>query len=224
VALVSPGLGAGDEQGTVYDRFEHVSLLRAEGRYDEAIEVLLRLIDKPGSDGVRDRAYNMLVATLLIDLRAEAEAREVAEEALGWNPGLTADPAYVSPRVNEFYDRVRDEIFASITITTDPDSCEVYVDEDFLGYAPFRAPYLPAGHSYTVTISKPGYRDRSIEIEAVAGTDRDFNVSLEREGRSHWWLIGIGSAVVATSIALTAALSSGDDGGAGSLPGPPPPP
>jgi hypothetical protein len=208
---------------SLYERFEEVSSLRSQGRYEDAIGVLrIILTQYSQSEEVVRRAYNDLVFTLL-SKQDVAAATQSAREALYRFPNLAADPLYFPPRVNEVYDDLRNQIFGALNVATRPDSCEVYLDDEFVGYTPLRLEYVRVGE-HVLNVTKSGYHEESTPVRIEPGRPTSVPLSLQRERGTRWWLVRIGPAALLTGILLAMQLRGDEAGGPGSLPGPPPPP
>jgi tetratricopeptide (TPR) repeat protein len=217
VALATP------QDETIYDRFEKVSSLRSQGRYDRAIEILRSIIAEDSeSDEILRRAYSDLVFTLLSkeDIAAAAES---AREALYRFPDLTADAVYFPPRVNDLYDDLRGRMFGALNVATRPDSCSVYLGDEFMGFSPLRLQYVRSGE-YTLKVSKAGYHDESSPVRIEPGRPTSVPLSLQRERGKTWWLARIGPAALLSSVLLAIQLQRDKGGEPERLPGPPPPP
>jgi hypothetical protein len=157
--------------------FEQVVTARAAGAYDDAANVLRRIIqDNPRNKTVLSRAYSELVFTYI--LKGESTMAEtIAREALGWFPDIMADSTYVPPTVGKIFDDLRRQLFGSLMITTDPKSCRVVLDGRYMGETPIEIPFLRPGEHH-LRLSKSGYRDvsRSVFIEPGKKTNADYAV------------------------------------------------
>lgn len=73
---------------------------------------------------------------------------------------------------------------ARLRVSVEPSDAVVFLDDRFVGTAQEIAS-LPRGISvapgkHTVTVSRPGYKDRTVEITVVAGETEDLEVELKR--------------------------------------------
>jgi tetratricopeptide (TPR) repeat protein len=221
--LNNPGTLAWAQDETIYERFEEVSSLRSQGRYDEAIEILRHVITQyPGSEEIMRRAYSDLVFTLLSKEDAPA-ATESAEEALYRFPDLVADPVYFPPKVNDVYDGLRVQMFGGLNVATRPDSCRVLLNGEFMGFSPLTLEYVRTGE-YDLNVTKPGYREEVTTVRIEAGRPTSVPLSLQRERGKGWWLVRIGPAALIASLLLTIQLMEDEGAEPTPLPGPPPPP
>ncbi len=223
LALNNPGNLAWGQDETIYDRFEEVSSLRSQGRYDEAIEILRHIIIQyPESEEILRRAYSDLVFTLL-SKEDVPTATESAEEALYRFPDLVADPVYFPPRVNDVYDGLRVRMFGALNVATRPDSCQVFLNGEFMGLSPLMLEYVRTGE-YDLNVTKPGYHEEVTTVRIEAGRPTSVPLSLQKERGKGWWFVRIGPAAVLASVLLAIRLQQDAGGEPTPLPGPPPPP
>jgi len=203
------------------DRFDQVINLRGDGRYADAIELLIEIIKEyTESEKVLREAYNQLLFTYLVkDDPGGAEGS--AREALTRFPDIRADEVLFRPEVNETYDRLRKEMFGSLTITK-PDGGRVFLDGEHRGDTPVDLPYVPVGE-YELTVTKSGYRDYVERISIKPGTPESMALSLDRKRGKWWWITG--AALIAGTVGVLALVLGGDDGSGEPapepLPGPP---
>jgi hypothetical protein len=217
IAMAKPG----DE--TIYERFEDVSSLRSQGRYEEAIEILRGIVAEPSqSDEILRRAYSDLVFTLL-SKEDTAEATKTATEALYRFPDLAADPVYFPPRVNDVYDSLRDRMFGALNVATRPESCRVFLDGEFVGHSPLMLEYVRVGE-YDLSVTRSGYRDESTPVRIEPGRPTSVPLSLQRERGKGWWIARIGPAALLAGVLLAIRSQKEEPTEPGRLPGPPPPP
>jgi hypothetical protein len=69
-------------------------------------------------------------------------------------------------------------------LRVDPPDAAVYIDDRFVGTAEEvnsldRGVAVAAG-KHTVTVSRPGFKDRSVEVEVTAGGSERVEISLSR--------------------------------------------
>jgi PEGA domain len=67
---------------------------------------------------------------------------------------------------------------ATVTLTTNPDGADIYVDAQFYGNGPATLKLKPGKHSIKVTSS--GYKDWSREIETEGGSEVHLTATLEK--------------------------------------------
>jgi uncharacterized protein (UPF0147 family) len=214
---------AAPDDVTIYDWFEEVSSLRSRGQYDDAIAVLETIInDYAMSDRIARRAYNDLVFTLL-SKQDETAVTVSAREALTRFPDLAADPVYFPPSVNQAYDRLRAEMFGGLNVATKPDSCQIFLDDEFVGFSPLTLEYVPVGE-YVLNVTRPGYNDESTPIRIQPSYQTSVPLSLQKERGRGWWLMRIGPAALLTGVLVAIQLGGDATGEPEPLPGPPPPP
>ena len=225
LAIGVPSSTASDlDDQSIYTRFEEVSSLRSQGHYDEAIVILKDIIrEYSQSDQVLRRAYTDLVFTLLSKGDRDA-AREGAREAILRFPDLEADPIYFPLSVNDMYTGLRKELFGSLNVDTRPDSCRVFLDDEFVGFTPLRMDYVRVGH-YILNLSRTGYHDESMSVRIDPGSPTTIRSSLGRQRDKTWWLWRAGPAAVLTGLLLAFQLQEEEPTPEPSpLPEPPPPP
>ncbi len=215
---------AGGSEEKIPDKFDRVINLRGDGQYVEAIDLLLQVIKQyTESEKVLREAYNQLLFTYLVKNDPEG-VEGSAREALTRFPDIEADEVLFRPEVNETYDRLREEMFGSLTITK-PDAGRVFLDGEHRGDIPLYLPYVPVGE-YELTVTKSGYHEYAERISIKPGTPESMALSLDRRRGKWWWIAGTG-LVVGTAGLLALALSGNDNGGEPELeplPGPPSPP
>lgn len=168
-----------NEEGTVSSMFDQVVSFRAQGRYDTAVEILLQIIqDNPQNEEVLRRAYNELVFTHLS--KGDRELAEAsAREALMWHPDITSDTKYVPSKVGEIFDELREQLFGSLTITTDPNSCRVELNGTYIGESPLEIEYMrPGEHGLRLTME--GYYEFSRTVSVEPGIKTKADYSLEK--------------------------------------------
>jgi hypothetical protein len=71
-----------------------------------------------------------------------------------------------------------------LTIHAEPADAAVYVDDRFVGTADELGSMehgivIPPG-KHTITVSRPGYKDRSTEVEVAAGHSETVRLTLEK--------------------------------------------
>jgi tetratricopeptide (TPR) repeat protein len=224
MSLFPAGLASQETNEQIYDRFERVSSLRSQGQYDKAIEVLQEIIaEYSKSDEVLRRAYCDLVFTLMSKPDPEG-ATQSAREALLRFPDLTADPVYFPPRVNELYDQLRNELYGALHVQSKPDSCRVFLGEQFVGVSPLHLEYVRVG-DYAMNLSKSGYKDEASPLRIEPGSPTSVQLSLQRERDKKWWLWRVGPGVALAGVLVYLGLSGEEAAAAAEpLPGPPSPP
>jgi hypothetical protein len=111
---------------------------------------------------------------------AEEEAEE-QREAEADRPGVRSEE-WRGSRVES--PRADSRETARIRVSIEPSDAVVFLDDRFIGTAQEIAS-LPQGISvtpgkHTVTVSRPGYKDRTVEITVVAGETEEVDVELAR--------------------------------------------
>jgi hypothetical protein len=143
---------------------------------EEAVELQQKVFHllSTSTSGVKDHAA--LLADLAISLFLsgdEKAARDTLQNALVLHPRLEYDAKRFPPQMKRLFDEVRflvDELgVGDVKVVTTPRLAEVRVNGAFVGYSPIRVKGLTAGHNL-VTISKPGYRTRTLQARVEGGT------------------------------------------------------
>jgi hypothetical protein len=209
----------------IYDKFQGVIKLRADGDYDSAITELRDIVTQySNSDQVLRLAYNHLVTTYIAKGDPDG-AKAAAREALEKFPNLVAEEIAFPPRVNEYYVELRKEMFGSLTIQK-PKDCRVFLNGKHVGDTPLRLDLVRVG-DYDLTLSKSGYNDFTERIRIQPDVALDKEPSLESKRGFAWWAYRVGAGVVAATL-LAVGLSGGDEAApaepAEPLPPPPGPP
>jgi tetratricopeptide (TPR) repeat protein len=171
------------------DRWGEVRILRAEGRYDEAIALLQAVFQEyANAEQVLRQAYNQLIFTQLA--RADTvSANTAAREALGRYPDLEADIAEYPSSLNALYAQLRAEMYGSLLVTVAKvEGAQVLLDGALRGAAPLRLPYLKTGR-HTLAIMRSGYKEQTTEVEIAPGAESSLAVTLSRSGGFKRWLL-----------------------------------
>ena len=75
---------------------------------------------------------------------------------------------------------------ASLVLSIDPPDSVIYLEDHFLAPGPEvdgagnGVPLAPGKH--TITVARPGYRDKTVEIEVAPGESKQVELSLEKAG------------------------------------------
>jgi hypothetical protein len=249
---VSVGFAQPDA-GSVDQRFDQVADLRSRGEFDAAIDLLTGIIQESSqSDEALRRAYNQLVWTIVVksadvnerarqtgnaQLRDELDglARrlgEVVGDALTRFPDLRAGDDIPDPsRVNQVYEPARQRMFGNLVVISEPDSAEVWINDDESnqtpdGWTPLRRNLFPVG-DYEIRLSKEGFHDENLTTRIRPNETVEHNVPLRHKRSKTWWLTRVIVPTTAAVGLIVYALTSGDDGGTQEpqpLPFPPDPP
>jgi tetratricopeptide (TPR) repeat protein len=211
------------EQGYVASRFDDVASLWRQGLYTSALGEIRSIIDEYSrAEEISRRAYSYLVITVW-DADGREAAVEAAREALRRHPDLEVDTLVFPPKLNSLYSEVRITMFGSLYINAEQDSCEVLLDDRFVGKTPLEIAYVPVG-DHSLLLRKSGYENLMKSVDIRPGTDhRIEDVRLSRIRNWWWWTWRVGgpAAVAITSFAL---LGGQEEPGSDELPGPPGPP
>ena len=201
-------------------RIQAVFALRSDGKYDQAIAELRKMIEEYSDAAMIQRElYNELVLTVhqkrnaTQDLQArtelDREREALARETLKRYPDIEAGVGYSG--VDALYDALRAEMFGGLEIITDPDSCDVMIDGAHIGKSPYRAEYFPIG-AHTVRIIKSGYEESEVTIEIEPAETLSKEIDLKKIKGKGWWLTRVVTpVVVGVGVILAFALSGSDD-------------
>lgn len=92
----------------------------------------------------------------------------------------------------------------TLTVESEPDGAEVWVDGKQVGTTPLRAPLAPGKHE--IDVIKVGRRTKHVEVELRPGVNESFSFRLARSTRVPEWVpwtsVGVGVASLASGIAL----------------------
>jgi hypothetical protein len=189
--------------------FEQIVMMRLDGRYDRAVELLNDLIKGyEQSDEILRRAYHHLV-TVYVQNGDDEGARNAARAGLERFPDLEADELDFPRKVNDVYNEMRREMFGALVIDQ-PEDCRVYLDSLYVGDTPLRIDLVRVGE-YNLTVTKSGYRDYAAQIEIQPELTRDLSgLALERDRAWWWWPAWVGGAAI-SAVALAIGLSGGGD-------------
>jgi hypothetical protein len=228
---------ADQESENIYQKFDEIGAMRANGQFGEAIAVLQQIIEEHSkTEDILRRAYNDLALTIFFQRSATADAAErdrlTQEIATQVRNGLTRFPDLQPelgspPDLKLVYSDLRAEMFGKVLISTDPDSCMVLLGDKQMGKAPVQIDLFPVG-VYALSVSKSGYKDEISELQVAANSSIEKEVSLSRVHDTKWWMTRVVAPVaIGVGVILALSLSGGDEGGEPleePLPGPPPPP
>jgi hypothetical protein len=208
----------------MYSLLDQAGALRSVGDYDQAISILQEIMTQCStSDAFMRRAYNEMVFTFL-EKADSASAKSAAIEAVTHFPDLEADPASYPAQVGRIYDELRREMFGALAITTQPESCRVFLDGEFIGQSPVNLALVPVG-SHLVSASRSGYKDASVETLIAPSVSSNIPMALEKARGTTWWVWRIGPSVLAgTAIAIASGRGNNGSAESGPLPYPPDPP
>lgn len=99
-------------------------------------------------------------------VKESEEAKQAPQPAQA--PAASAAPPAATPQ----------DSTASVSVTSNPDAAEIYVDDAFVGNAPATQKLSPGKH--TIRVSLAGYKVWSREITAQAGSEAHVVATLER--------------------------------------------
>ena len=197
LVVVPPSVAAQEGENDISARFEDVMVLKSRGDYDGAIGELNAIIAEYQSNERALRlAYGYLVAAYHEAGDVEGAERG-AMEALERFPDITAgDDITIPPLVDDYYDRLRREMFGSLSIV-EPKHAELFLDGNRVGLTPLRRDLVRAGE-HDILLVKKGYHHfvKSIVIES----DRLHveTIEMKRARTKEWWIKR--GAIVALSV------------------------
>ncbi|NIM19178.1 MAG: outer membrane beta-barrel protein [Candidatus Latescibacteria bacterium] len=179
--LFCPPISSAAQDETIRNKIEEARSLRAEGRYDQALDMIQALFEERiESAELQKQLHNEMIFTIF--LKGDTNlCEEKAKEALLIFPELNADPTYFPPQLNDLYEKLRNDLFGSVILTTRPDSCNVLFGDGFHDYSPIHRKYVKSGE-YEVTIQKKGYHKKKDLIQIEPGKSVNVEISLERVG------------------------------------------
>jgi hypothetical protein len=224
-ALFTPVGSETPEDINISTRFDEVVSLRSQGEYAKAAEILRDILaEGMRAEDISRRAYNYLVITAW-DAEDRESAIELAREALLLYPDLDADRIAFPPKLNALYEEVRAEIFGSLHVEADPESCEVFLDDEYLGKTPIELLYVPIG-TYELVLKKHGHRDYSKTLSIKPGTEHRIEDIRLSAVRSWWWWAWRVGGAVAVLVGAGFIAAGSEEGGNGNPPlaRPPDPP
>jgi hypothetical protein len=189
------------EDQAYIDKFTEVAILRSNGEYDRAIELVKSIIKEyANSDNVLRYAYNQLVFTL--DKKNDTDAKVAyAREALEKFPDLRIEGAEINSvpvYLNDLYDQLRSEMFGSVTVQQ-PEGCRMFLNGEFKGLTPATLPLVRVGE-YEMVLTKSGYHDLTKRITVDPSGRHVFSESLSRERGTMWWVRRLSPALVGGAI------------------------
>ena len=221
----------------IYQKFDQIGAMRANGQYDEAITALQQIIEEHDkTEDILRRAYNDLALTIFYKRNAatdQAEREQLTQQLEtqlrnGLNRFHDLEPELGSPPdLKTAYTELRSQMFGRLSINTKPDSCSVMLGDKHMGKAPIDIDLYPVGN-YSLTVTKSGYKEEVTELHISASSSIEKDVSLSRVHDTKWWLTRVVAPVaVGVGVVLALTLSGGNDSTPQvdqPLPSPPDPP
>lgn len=223
LAAADPAASGADEpvlENFLYDLFSDIVVLQQEGRYDEASAVLEQALAEHGDNESLARSImDQLVHNHWRWRNGTAE--EVATRALHRYPDLQAAEMWTPVEVQQLYDRLRTELFGSLTIKK-PEGCQMYLDSLLVAETPFVEPYLRVGE-YDLRVTKERRHDYREVIVVEPGGDHVYEeIPLPALKDTRWWLTRTGLTAALTGAVWAIASGSGSSSSeAEPLPGAP---
>jgi hypothetical protein len=149
------------------------------GRFEEAIKKLSRAAELlEDKDKLIDVYLHLAISHFA--LAQVEEAKEILSELALMNPKFKIDPVYYPPAFIELHQEVKAKRLAHINLITEPESADVYIDEELVGRSPLNIrDLLPGGHS--LKLVKEGYQVKEEIITLDAGVESEFSLKLQEE-------------------------------------------
>lgn len=207
----------------LYQQWEQAFALREDKRFDAAAEVFQAIAtEHPDSEKIIRLALNQIVFTRTQDGRP-GSADLAARQALAVYPDLLADTIYIPQSVNDLYDRLRREMFGSVTVRK-PEGARISLNGEFRGEVPLYLPYVPTGE-YLLQASRVNFLDYEERITVAPDGRHDYEIAMTRRKNSVYWLTRIGGGAIVTGALVLLATQEADVAPTESpLPGAPSPP
>ncbi|HTC94286.1 MAG TPA: PEGA domain-containing protein [Terriglobales bacterium] len=129
-------------------------------------------------DRMADKFYEQVSDELAGEVKQKSDVRsQVGAISTPPPKEVPAEPALTKPTASAAAVATDDK--GSVTVKSDPDGAEVYVDDAFVGNAPATL-RLPNG-KHTVKVSQTGYKSWSKELAVFAGSEVQLKAALEKE-------------------------------------------
>jgi hypothetical protein len=207
----------------LYQQWERAIALREDKQFDAAAEVFQAIAtEHPDAEEIIRLALNQIVFTRTQDGQ-QGSADVAARQALNVYPDLLADTIYIPQSVNDLYDRLRREMFGSVTVRK-PEGARISLNGEFRGEAPLYLPYIPAG-DYLLQASRSNFLDYEERITVAPDGRHEYEIAMTRRKNSTYWLTRIGGGAIVTGALVFLATKEADVAPTESLlPGAPSPP
>jgi len=129
-------------------------------------------------DRMADKFYDQVSEELAGEVKQKSDVRsQVGPISTPPPKDIPPEPTLTKPAVSAAAVAIDDK--GSITVKSDPDGAEVYVDEAFVGNAP--ATLRLSNGKHTVKVSQAGYKSWSKELAVFAGSEVQLKAALEKE-------------------------------------------
>ena len=150
--LAHPPASTAQGEDEYAKRIDAVHTLRGEGKYDQAMAELRAMMEEYSNAAEFQRElYKELVETVHLRLKEtpdpqaraelESEREALAKETLSHYPDIHANAGFSG--VDALYEALRAQMFGTLEIITDPDSCDVMIDGEYLGIVVISFHLLP---------------------------------------------------------------------------------
>jgi hypothetical protein len=173
-----------EELDALADQVRNGDARDAAVRADAIIELFETHLESVRREQLID-AY-MIAATARCRIRRQRECEELMSRVVVFREGHEYDSDRYLPQYADIFDRVRVRTLSgprgTLTVMTEPEGAEVYVDGRSYGPSPARVEGLLVGHHY-VTIKHLGY-ERTVRRATLAGTASTVRFELVPNERS----------------------------------------
>ncbi len=115
--------------------------------------------------------------------RRKTAAKKIFQELLKISPEASLDGNIANANLAEYFERIREQIIGTLTVTSVPENAEVWIEDKILGTTPLYATYLNAG-DYSVEIRHRGYDSREIPVTIKAGKEFTVEENLDKNSGS----------------------------------------
>jgi hypothetical protein len=149
------------------------------GNFDEAIDKLSRavklLTDEPK---IMDAYLHLAISHFA--LSQIEEAKEALAQITKMKPEYNIDPFYYPPDFIKLHEQVKKESLAHISLRTEPEDVEVYLDGELAGRSPVKIADIQPGE-HRLKLVKEGYLDKEEFIILAAGVQSEVSITLEKK-------------------------------------------
>ena len=129
-------------------------------------------------DRMADKFYEQVSDELAGEVKQKSDVRsQVGAISTAPPKDVPSEPALTKPAASAAAVATDDK--GSVTVKSDPDGAEVYVDDAFVGNAP--ATLRLSNGKHTVKVSQTGYKSWSKELAVFAGSEVQLKAALEKE-------------------------------------------
>ncbi len=120
----------------------------------------------------------LFLARIHVENGKIGKAREQFAEVISVSPSLKLDEVEYSPNIIRIFNQTRGQMLGSISITTQPSGCDVYLEDDGKGFSPITIIDLPEGKQ-RLRISKQGFKDEERVVLVNPGEPENIFIELD---------------------------------------------